>query len=100
MSRRCGITGKKVLFGNNVSHSQRKTRRRFNPNLQSTALMSEVLGRMVTLRLSMHALRTIEHNGGLDAYLLKARTTNLGMTERKLKRQITKCAAANESAAA
>ena len=100
MSRRCGITGKKALFGNNVSHSNRKTRRRFNPNLQSTAMMSETLGRMVTLRLCMHGLRTIEHNGGLDSFLLKARTADLGETERKLKRQIEKRAAEKTSVAA
>ncbi len=97
MSRRCGISGKGVLFGNNVSHSNRKTRRRFNPNLQNTAIPSETLGRMVSLRITMHALRSIEHNGGLDAFLLKAKPENLGETERKLKRQIEK-ASANKAA--
>lgn len=92
MSRKCGITGKGVQFGNNVSHSNRKTRRRFNPNLQTTALMSDALGRQVTLRLTTNAIRTIEHNGGLDAFLAKAKVAELGESERKLKRQIAKAA--------
>lgn len=92
MARRCGISGKGVLFGNNVSHSNRKTRRRFNPNLQETALMSDALGRMVSLRLTTNAIRTIEHNGGLDAFLAKAKVADLGVAEQKLKRQIAKAA--------
>jgi large subunit ribosomal protein L28 len=98
MSRRCGISGKSVLFGNNVSHSNRKTRRRFNPNLQTTSLMSDALNRMVSLRLTMNGLRTIEHNGGLDAFLLKAKVADLGETERKLKKQIEKRVAAQKAA--
>lgn len=93
MSRLCGITGKTVHFGNNVSHSQRKTRRRYNPNMQSTSLMSDALGRMVRLDLCVNGIRTIEHNGGLDAFLLKAKVADLGPAERKLKKQITKVAA-------
>ena len=69
MSRRCQISGKAVLSGNNVSHANNKTRRRFLPNLQETSLLSDVLGTSVRLRLTTHALRTIEHNGGLDAFL-------------------------------
>ncbi len=92
MSRKCGITGKGVLFGNNVSHSNRKTRRRFNPNLQETALMSDALNRMVSLRLTTNAIRTIEHNGGLDSFMAKAKVADLGETERKLKKQIAKAA--------
>ena len=70
MSRRCEITGKGVLSGNNVSHANNKTRRRFLPNLQVTSLLSEALGQTVRLRLSTRAIRTIEHNGGIDAFLL------------------------------
>jgi large subunit ribosomal protein L28 len=70
MSRRCQITGKGVLTGNNVSHANNKTRRRFLPNLQETSLLSETLGLAVRMRLSTRAIRTVEHNGGIDAYLL------------------------------
>ncbi len=100
MARRCGITGKTVQFGNNVSHSNRKTRRRFKPNLQVTSLMSDALGRMVSLRLCMQGLRTIEHNGGLDAFLLKARPADLGLAERKLKKQVEKLTARKAATAA
>ena len=68
MSRRCQITGKGVLTGNNVSHANNKTRRRFLPNLQDVSLVSEVLGSAVRIRVSVQGLRTIEHNGGLDAF--------------------------------
>ena len=77
MARRCGITGKGVLTGNNVSHANNKTRRRFLPNLQETSFFSDVLGGPVRLRVSTHGIRTIEHNGGLDAFLL-------GTPDRKL----------------
>ena len=70
MSRRCEMTGKGVLTGNNVSHANNKTRRRYLPNLQETALLSDVLGTTVRMRVTTHGLRTIEHNGGLDAFLL------------------------------
>ena len=70
MARRCMITGKGVLTGNNVSHAHNKTRRRFLPNVQSTSLLSETLGEMVRVRLSVHALRTVDFKGGLDAFLL------------------------------
>lgn len=100
MSRLCGITGKTVHFGNNVSHSQRKTRRRFNPNMQSTSLMSDVLGRMVRLDLTVSGIRTIEHNGGLDSFMLKAKVADLGPAERKLKKQIVKLTAKKAEAAA
>ena len=69
MSRRCSITGKGVLVGNNVSHAHNKTRRRFLPNVQHTSMHSEALGQSVRLKLSTRAIRTIEKNGGLDAYL-------------------------------
>ncbi len=71
MARRCEITGKSVMTGNNVSHAMNKTRRRFLPNIQTTMMMSDVLGENVRLKVSMHGLRTIEHNGGLDAFLIR-----------------------------
>jgi large subunit ribosomal protein L28 len=70
MSRRCQITGKGVLTGNNVSHANNRTRRRFLPNLQETSLLSDVLGIAVHMRLTTRAIRTIEQKGGIDAYLL------------------------------
>ena len=70
MARRCNITGKGVMSGNNVSHAMNKTRRRFLPNIQTTNVMSDVLGENVRLKISVNGLRTIEHNGGLDAFLL------------------------------
>ena len=73
MARRCEMTGKTVQAGNNVSHAT-KNRRRFLPNLQTTSMLSEALGQMVRLRLSTHAIRSIEHNGGLDAYFSRPRT--------------------------
>jgi len=94
MSRRCDITGKGVMAGNNVSHANNRTRRRFLPNLQDTSLLSDALDRTVKLRLSTRAIRTIEHNGGIDAYLL--RTSNAKLTDEavRLKRQIKKAVAA------
>jgi large subunit ribosomal protein L28 len=90
MSRRCEITGKGVLSGNNVSHANNKTRRRFLPNLQVTSLLSDALGNAVRLRLSTRAIRTIEHNGGIDAFLLG--TPNLKLTAEglALKRRIVR----------
>jgi large subunit ribosomal protein L28 len=82
------VTGKSVLVGNNVSHANNKTKRRFMPNLQVTSLLSDALGRPVRLRLSARGLRTIEHNGGLDAWLLDTADTKLGQELRRLKRQI------------
>lgn len=94
MARRCEITGKGVQTGNNVSHANNRSRRRFLPNLQQTSLMSDVLGKMVRLRLTTHAIRSIEHNGGLDAYMQKAKNSQLGLEARALKRRIEKAAAA------
>jgi large subunit ribosomal protein L28 len=90
MARRCVITGKGVLTGNNVSHANNKTRRRFLPNLQKISVMSEALGRPIRLRVSANGLRTIEHKGGLDAFLKKARSEALTPELRRLKRQIDK----------
>src|SRR5215471_15530815 len=92
MSRRCAITGKGVLTGNNVSHANNKTKRRFLPNLQATTLLSDALGQLVKLRLTVNAIRTIEHNGGLDAYLLGTPDTKLPADARRLKRRIEKAA--------
>lgn len=94
MARRCMITGKGVMSGNNVSHAVNKTRRRFLPNLQTTRLMSEVLGEDVRLRLSTRALRTIEVKGGLDAFLLGTPNRKLPAEAQKIKRRIQKRAEA------
>ncbi|MBN8875696.1 MAG: 50S ribosomal protein L28 [Rhodospirillales bacterium] len=93
MSRRCEITGKGVLSGNNVSHANNKTRRRFLPNLQVTSLLSDILGSEVRLRLSTRAIRTIEHNGGIDAFLLGTPNTKLTDEGRVLKRRIERARA-------
>jgi large subunit ribosomal protein L28 len=88
MARRCDLTGKGVLTGNNVSHANNRTRRRFLPNLQDTSLLSDALGEMVRLRLSTGALRTVEHRGGLDAFLKTARASELSQEARRLKKRI------------
>jgi large subunit ribosomal protein L28 len=88
MARRCAVTGKAVQTGNYVSHANNKTRRRFLPNLQQTSMFSEALGRNVSFRVSTNGLRTIEHKGGLDAYLIGARSSDLELPMRSLKRQI------------
>ena len=88
MARRCDITGKGVLTGNNVSHAHNKTRRRYLPNLQQVSLMSDALGKAVRLRVSTAAIRTVEHKGGLDAFLLDARDGDLNLEMRRLKKQI------------
>ncbi|MBT6284051.1 MAG: 50S ribosomal protein L28 [Rhodospirillaceae bacterium] len=94
MSRRCSMTGKGVLSGNNVSHAHNKTRRRFLPNLQVTSLLSDALGEVVRLRLSARAIRTIEHKGGLDAFLLGTSDTKLPEDALSLKRKVKKAMAA------
>ena len=88
MARRCAVSGKGVMSGNNVSHANNKTRRRFLPNLQVTSLYSEVLGRAVQLRLSTNGVRTIEHRGGLDAYLRAATAAKLSLELKRLKKQV------------
>ncbi|HEY0420024.1 MAG TPA: 50S ribosomal protein L28 [Acetobacteraceae bacterium] len=92
MSRRCQITGKGVLTGNNVSHANNKTRRRFLPNLQEASMLSDVLGADVKMRLSTRAIRTVEKNGGIDAFLLSTRNTRLSPEALVVKRQIQKAA--------
>ena len=89
MAKRCQLTGKSVMSGNNVSHANNRTRRRFLPNLQSTSMHSEILERKVSLRVSTSAMRTVEKHGGLDAYLLQDRNAELAVEARELKREIT-----------
>ncbi|HBH26019.1 MAG TPA: 50S ribosomal protein L28 [Rhodospirillaceae bacterium] len=93
MARRCVITGKGAQVGNNVSHAHNKTKRRFLPNIQSTSLYSETLGRWVRLRLSAHGLRTVEHKGGLDAFLASTPRAKLDASLRPLKAQLEKAKA-------
>jgi large subunit ribosomal protein L28 len=88
MARRCELTGKTVQVGHRVSHSNRKTKRRFLPNLLNVTLMSDALGRSVRLRVSANALKTVDHRGGLDGFLAKAREADLSDKARDLKRQI------------
>ncbi|MCZ8312260.1 MAG: 50S ribosomal protein L28 [Rhodospirillales bacterium] len=88
MSRRCMVSGKGPLVGNNVSHANNKTKRRFLPNLQDTTLLSDVLGRSVRLRLSTNGLKTVEHSGGLDAWLVKTPAAKLDKQMRRLKEQV------------
>ena len=94
MARRCELTGKAVQTGNLVSHSNRKTRTRFLPNLCNVTLQSEALGRPVRLRIAAAALRSVEHRGGIDAFLLKAKDVELSIGARALKREIAKKQAA------
>jgi large subunit ribosomal protein L28 len=90
MSRRCDLTGKTALVGHKVSHSNHKTKRRFLPNLCNVTLISEALGRSVRLRISANALKTVDHRGGLDAFLLKAKADTLSPKALDLKRQVAK----------
>jgi large subunit ribosomal protein L28 len=90
MSRRCELTGKTAQVGHKVSHSNRKTKRRFLPNLLNVTMMSEVLGRSVRLRIAASALKSVDHRGGLDAFLTKAKDAELSVRALELKRQIAK----------
>ncbi|WP_323761654.1 50S ribosomal protein L28 [Maricaulis sp.] len=94
MARRCELTGTGVLTGNNVSHAQNKSRRRFLPNLCDVTLASEKLGRGFKLRVAAKALRSVDHVGGLDVYLLKARDETLSDKALKIKRDLKKAMAA------
>ena len=94
MSRRCVITGKGVLAGNNVSHANNKSRRRFLPNLQESSFWSEILAAPVKLRLSTNGIRTVEHNGGLDAFLLGTPDRKLTVDAIVLKRRLERAQAA------
>lgn len=88
MARRCELTGKGVMVGNNVSHALNRTRRRFLPNLINVSLLSDVLGRTVKLRISANALRTVEHRGGLDAFLVKASEDELSDRASALRKEV------------
>jgi large subunit ribosomal protein L28 len=90
MSWRCDLTGKKPLVGHKVSHSNIKTKRRFLPNLRNVTLISDTLGRRFRLRVSANALKTVDHRGGLDAFLLKAKDAELAPRVLEIKRQIVK----------
>jgi len=90
MSWRCDLTGKRPLVGHKVSHSNIKTLRRFMPNLRNVTLMSDTLNRKVRVRVSANALKSVDHRGGLDAFLLKASDEDLAPKMRELKRQIVK----------
>jgi large subunit ribosomal protein L28 len=90
MSWRCELTGKGPLVGHKVSHSNIKTKRRFMPNLVNVTLTSEILGRSVRARISANALKSVDHRGGLDAFLLKAKNTDLDPRMLELKRAIQK----------
>lgn len=94
MSRRCELTGKGPLVGHTVSHSNIKTKRRFLPNLVNVTMMSDALGRSVRLRVSANALKSVDHRGGLDAFLLKASEDELSPKALELKRALTKKLAA------
>ena len=100
MTRKCELTGKLPLSGNNRSHAENNSRRKFRPNLCNVTLMSDVLGRSFRLRISAHALKTVEHRGGLDAFLAKARDEELSDKCLKIKRDLTKAKKATAPAAA
>jgi large subunit ribosomal protein L28 len=93
MSRVCELTGKGPATGNNVSHAKNRTRRRFLPNLNDVTLQSETLGRGFKLRISAAALRTVDHRGGLDAFLAKAKDSELSANALKIKKDIAKAQA-------
>lgn len=88
MSRRCQISGKGVLSGNNVSHANNKTRRRYLPNLQESSMLSDVLGQNIRMRLCTRAIRTVEHNGGIDAFLLSTPNRKLPVEAMTIKRRL------------
>lgn len=94
MTRRCELTGKLPLSGHNRSHAENKTKRKFRPNLCNVTLISDTLGRKLRLKVSAHALRTVEHRGGLDAFLAKASDDDLSGRLLEMKRDIAKAKAA------
>jgi large subunit ribosomal protein L28 len=94
MARRCPVTGKGVQVGHNVSHSNRKTKRRFLPNLQQTSVLSDVLG-SIRLRVSAAAIRTIDHKGGIDAFLRDTPDSKLSLEIRRLKRRVERAGERN-----
>jgi large subunit ribosomal protein L28 len=90
MSRRCDLTGKGPQSGHRVSHSNRKTKRRFLPNLLNVSMISDALGRTIKLRVSANAIKTVDHRGGLDSFLAKAKNEDLSPQMREIKREIRK----------
>lgn len=98
MARRCEVTGKGVQSGNNVSHANNKTRRRWLPNVRDVSLQSDALGRHITLKMSAHGLRSVEHNGGIDNWLVKTANDKLSEEALKFKRAIKKARAATAAA--
>jgi large subunit ribosomal protein L28 len=100
MTRRCELSGKSVQVGNIVSHANNKTKRRFLPNLQDTSVLSDMLGHTVRLRLTPRAIRTLEHNGGLDAYLLGTGNSKLTDEMKALKRRVVAAKARKDAKAA
>jgi len=100
MSRRCIVTGKGVQVGHNVSHANNKTKRRFLPNLQVTSLLSDALRKPIRLRLTTRGIKTVEHAGGLDSWLLKARDADLDTDTRRLKKRVKKALERKAAAAA
>lgn len=94
MARRCELTGKGPMSGNNVSHAKNRTRRRFLPNLNDVSLMSETLGRTFKLKISAAALRSVDHRGGFDAFMAKAKDEELSANALKIKKDIAKAQAA------
>jgi large subunit ribosomal protein L28 len=100
MTRRCELSGKSVQVGNIVSHANNKTKRRFLPNLQDTSVLSDALGHTVRLRLTPRAIRTLEHNGGLDAYLLGTGNSKLTDEMKALKRRVVAAKARKDAKAA
>lgn len=98
MSRRCDLTGTGALSGNKVSHSNRKTKTRFLPNLQTVSLLSDALAKPVRLRVTAATLRSVEHNGGLDNFLISHQDSQLTECAQKLKRQIKKKLGAQKAA--
>ena len=99
MPRRCALSGKAVQYGHNVSHANNKTKRRFLPNLQTISLLSDALGGSVRLRLTVYGIRTVEVNGGIDAYLLGTPDRKLPPEARRLKRRIERAAERKKAAA-
>lgn len=97
MSRKCSVSGKKPVFGNNVSHANNRVRRRWQPNLQICSFPSEVLGKSIRLRLTANGIRTVEHNGGIDAYILGTRSSRLSDEAKKIRKQMEKAKARAEA---
>lgn len=97
MARRCAISGKGVLVGNNVSHANNKTKRRFMSNLQVASVLSDALGHSVRLRLTPRGIKTVEHNGGIDAYLLGTNDSKLSPEMLTLKRRVTSAKAKKDA---